>query len=795
VLRILVILSILIVAPLGAQEAPPPQKPPEPAKQEEKKEEKKPGALKPYKDVVTAEAKSDEGLFTVHRVGDRTLFEIPPSELGQEFLWTVELERVPPGTSWGSYNGAAMGSRVVRWERRGNKIFLRNVDYSYRADPTKNISVAVQAVMFEPIIAAWDVETENETSKAAVIDVSKYFVSDPQEFSVKRGVGGDSPDEARSYIETCKAFPENVNTRVVLTFRQGNSGQAASVTAYHSMVRLPKNPMMPRLWDSRVGYWEAYHQDFGADTQKVHEVRYITRYRLEKKDPTADLSEPLRPIVFYLAREIPEKWRPYLKKGVEDWQVAFEAAGFKNAIIAKDAPSKEEDPDWDPEDARYNVIRWAPSTIENAMGPHIHDPRTGEILQAHIIFWHNALKLARDWYFVQASPNDSRSQKLPLPDDVLGECLRYICAHEVGHTLGFPHNMKASSSFSVKELRDPAFTKQWGTEASIMDYGRFNYVCQPGDGAHLIPKIGPYDIFAVRWGYAPIPGAATPADEKPILDAWAADQVSNPKLRFGANDYEDPSQQTEDLGDDPVEATALGLKNIKRVASYLIAATVKPGEDYTELNDMYNQLVGQYVTELHHVVTLVGGVVMTNYHGGRGGAVYNPVPAAKQREAVMFLLENAFRIPKPLLDPQILYRLKPQGTADSFIAAQRGFLGRLLSDDRVRRMLDTEAGGQVKNPYTLSQLVSDLQEGIFSELRQKKPAVDLYRRNLQRAYVEILINKKTEGYGDLRPLALAALESLQTQIANALPRAADGITTAHLRGLRALVRDALRPKP
>ena len=319
----------------------------------------------------------------------------------------------------------------------------------------------------------------------------------------------------------------------------------------------------------------------------MEEVRYITRWRLEKKDPNAEVSEPKKPIVFYIGREVPAKWREWVKKGIEAWQPAFEAAGFKNAIVAKDPPTPLEDPDWDAEDARYSSIRWLPATIENAMGPHVHDPRTGEILESDILVYHNVLKLIRDWYFVQASPNDTRAQKLPLPDELVGECLAYVVSHEVGHTLGFPHNMKASSSYTVEQLRDPEFTKKNGTEASIMDYGRFNYVAQPGDGARLIPLIGPYDMFAVEWGYKEFKDAKSYEAEKKKLDVIVARQLTNPMLRFGDPSGLDPSQQTEDLGSDPIAATALGLKNLDRVASYLVKATTEKGDDYDLLRNMY----------------------------------------------------------------------------------------------------------------------------------------------------------------------------------------------------------------
>ena len=582
--------------------------------------------------------------------------------------------------------------------------------------------------------------------------------------------------------------------------------------------------MKPRLEDDRVGFFSTGFYEFGNPENRVKEISFIDRWRLEKKDPSAALSEPIKPITYYIGPEVPAKWRPYLKKAVEDWQVAFEKAGFKNAIIAKDAPTKTEDPDFDPDDVRYSVIRWLPSTTENAYGPHIVDPRTGEILNADVKVFENVLKLNEAWYFTQASPNDPRAQKLPLSDDLIGECLRYVISHEIGHTLGFPHNMKASSSYSVAQLRNPAFVAQNGDEASIMDYGRFNYVAQPGDGVkRLIPKIGPYDMFAVEWGYSQL-DAPTPEAEKPMLDKIARRQVTNPMLRFGhgpesPDTDEDPTQQTEDLGSDPVAATALGLKNIDRVMSYLVSATVKPGENYDMLDEMYSQTFSQRQRELNHVVNVIGGVVQTNYHYQSGDAnpkVWNPVPAAKQKEAVQFLITNSFQTPTSLLRPDILGRIGVEGVRARILSGQRSIMGRMLAASRTKRMADLEAEYGGKMPvYTLAEMMEDVRRGVWSELSQKQVVIDPFRRELQRTYVEAVAEKlsdpapvalppgvpaalaalaRPQSQTELRPSARAALVATKASIKNALVRTTDTATRLHLLDMEQVLQNALYPK-
>ncbi|MEO7191106.1 MAG: zinc-dependent metalloprotease, partial [Vicinamibacterales bacterium] len=768
------------------------------------------GGQRTYAQLI-AESKVDDGVFKVHRVADNIYFEIPKTLLGRDFLWVTQIKRTTLGAGFG---GQSVGERLVRWDLSNNRVFLKVVNYDMVADASTPIAQAVTDANYPTIVRAFPVVVSSPDGNP-VIDVTSLFLSEVTEFSPRQNLGARGMDQSRSYLDKVVSFPENVNVEVTQTYTagalgdptaapgrgRGMRGSSGTIVLFHSIVLLPEKPMTPRLFDARVGYFSTSLYDFGRDENKAVERDFITRYRLEKSDPDAALSEPVKPIVYYVDPATPTKYVPWIKKAIEDWRPAFEAAGFKNAIVAREAPSKTEDPDWDPEDVRYSVIRWLPSTTENASGPHVHDPRSGEILEADIQLYHNVQNLASMWYFAQVGALDPRAKTLPLPDDLVGRLIEFVVAHELGHTLGLQHNMKASSLYSLEQVRDKTWVKENGHVPTLMDYARFNYVAQPEDGIaveDLVPKLGPYDKWAIMWGYKPIPGAKSADEEKKTLDVWAREQESKPYLRFTTSNSfgTDPGEQTEAVGDaDPTRATALGLRNLRRVSDMLVTATSKPGEPYDDLTDVYARVVGQWRIELGHVVNVIGGIDSKELYGGQPGLRFAPITRVKQSAALQFLLENGFKTPTYLARTDLLRRIEPSGIVSRIRTAQNSLMNALLQNARLDRMIEQTALDP--RTYTPLQMLGDLREGIWKDLAAPAAPIDLYRRNVQRVYLDTIDNRLNGSIvpsDEIRALLRGELRVVDQQVATALPAVTDAVTRRHLQDVRETIAASLDPR-
>ncbi len=736
-----------LAAPLAAQQPPPP--PPAGQAQGAQQAAARRGP-RPYAQVITDKAVTDSGGITVHRVDERWFFEVPDSLIGRDLLLVTRVAAVPPNFIGFLSAGTSVGERVVRWERKGDRMLLRAETFDAVAADSLPIARSVASNNLGAILASFPIQAFAKDSVAAVVDVTDFFSTDVPALS---GLGAAERrtyqvrrlDPARSFVNAVRSFPLNIEVRQTQTFEAAEpptdrDAGTLSLEVRQSIVLLPRTPMRPRHADARIGFFAVQQVNYGLDEQKAATQAFIRRWRLEPKDPAAyargELVEPVKPIVYYLDPATPARWRSYVRQGVNDWARVFEKAGFRNAIIGRDAPTASEDPDWDPEDIRYSVVRWAASLVRNAVGPSTTDPRTGEIIESDITWYHNHMRSYRNRLMIETGAANPAARSMELPDALMGETIRQVITHEVGHALGLPHNMIASAFYPVDSLRNPAFVRRSGVSSTIMDYARQNYVAQPGDGLEpedFVRRLGPFDDFVINWGYRVIPEARTPEDERPILNRWYTGQTGPrpyrylPQFMVGI----DPRAQTEDIGDDPVRASTYGVANLKRLVPSLVSWTTTPGEDFADLNEIYGETLAIWSLYMGHVVNVVGGLQLEFKTAEQAGPVYGVVPRARQKAAMRFISEQVFTTPEWLLHPDVISRIGPPIGPNSLVARQAGILTALLQPQRLGRMGEA-ASIDSAAAYPVSEFLEDVRRALWT------PSPDTWRRGLQRVHLERL---------------------------------------------------------
>lgn len=785
--------------------------------------------LKPYAQVITPKAKSSFGFLTVHKVDNNYFFEIPDSMLNRDILIVNRISKAPTSRqkSRVGYPGDILGSKVIRFENKDNKrILVREYSYRERSENKDGMFQSVRNSNTQPIVANFGIETikKDSLTRNYVINVSVFLQKENPLFSFdadsKEYIGLLNMVGEGTYIDTLKAFPKNIEISTTVTYqsKKGMSnvgfletGSPRIPLTYElnsSMVLLPEVPMKARLFDPRVGYFTVGYTDFDSNPQGIEYKKLITRWRLEPKDEAAylrgELVEPKKPIIIYIDPATPKKWVPYLIQGVNDWQVAFEKAGFKNAIYALEAPT--DDPSWSLEDARHSAIVYKPSDIPNASGPHINDPRTGEILETHINWYHNVMSLLRDWYMIQAGTIDEAARKMQLDDELMGQLIRFVSSHEVGHTLGLRHNFGSSHTVPVEKLRDKAWVEANGHTPSIMDYARFNYVAQPEDGitrAGIFPRIGIYDKWSIEWGYRWLPQFQTPEDEVAFSNQSIIEKLkTDVRYTFGTeSDPNDPRNQSEDLGDDSMLASLYGIKNLKRIVPQILTWSYEPNKSYAGAGEIYSGVVSQFNRYLGHVTKNVAGIYSNSITVEQTDEIAREfVPANIQKRAIAFLNEQLFTTPEWLIDRQLMEKAKIL-PVNVICSLQSGVLARLINKNTLDKMSENEILNG-KKAYTSAQMFNDLKKVIWSNLGQS----DIYKRNMQKAYVENLINLldkkgnadknasgKRPAYSEAPAIAHGQLTELK-RLTTSAASMTSGTAKGHYQNLITLIDNALSNK-
>ncbi len=802
----------------------------------------------PYNTIVTSSTITKKGLFTIHQTGNKYYFELPDSIMGMDVLATSWLESTPAGSSM--YAGEKIGARAFYFEKGyGNKIYLRGSINSIAVDTVDMMFKALTVNGSTSVLMALDIKATSPDHNA-IIDVTDLFLKDNMLVGLgegKRALNATTLAPDRTFIKSMRSYPKNVEISTVRTYAAMAGAPAAAgpaagtpmeaateaatvtVSVRNSFVLLPKEPMTQRLLDKRVGYFAGAHWRYGDEQQRVQDDYFIVKYRLEPKDEDiekykrGELVEPKKQIVYYTDPATPKAWRKYIIAGINDWNSAFEQAGFKNAIVGKEWP--ENDTTMNPEDVRYSIVRYFPSTTQNAYGPNIHDPRTGEIIQSYVGWYHNIMQLLHDWYFVQAAAIDSNARKMKFSEELMGELIRFASSHEIGHTLGLRHNMGSSSTTPVENLRNKAWVEAHGHTPSIMDYARFNYVAQPEDNigyAGIFPRIGAYDKWAIKFGYR-YTGIKDPKEDKKITTKWVYDSLkSNPTLWFGGEGRNnDPRCQTEDVGSNSMEASAYGMKNLKLIMKKLPEWTKEEDNFYENLLQMYRAVFSQYLRYATHVAKNVGGIYETIKTVEQEGNVYAPSPRDRQKQAIAFLHREVFETPYWLIDSAILNKIHSGARPMGVITSQKRILSTVLGEQSMYTLLLCSNRFGSDSTYQLSEMLDDVTNGIWKELNTHQ-AISVYRRDLQKEHVLQLFRvlreaihptKGAAGFlgalmgmpeieemmpvmnrSDVPSLLTAHLKKLQSDITKAIPLTTDKMTRVHLETVKLMIENGLNNK-